>query len=78
MEGTEIVINFVKAAEITKELHSGDYFFATDEFNRPSLFLFVNENCIIDMETTEEYGIEDFNELEEIKVFKKVIITTEN
>lgn len=30
------------------------------------------------METTEEYDIEDFNELEEIKVFKKVIITTEN
>ena len=26
MEGTEIVINFAKAAEITKELHSGDYF----------------------------------------------------
>lgn len=78
MEGTEIVINFAKAAEITKELHNGDYFFATDEFNRPSLFLFVNENCIIDMETTEEYDIEDFNELEEIKVFKKVIITTEN
>lgn len=72
MEGTEIVINFAKAAEITKELHNGDYFFATDEFNRPSLFLFVNENCIIDMETTEEYDIE------EIKVFKKVIITTEN
>ena len=43
MEGTEIVINFAKAAEITKELHSGD-----------------------------------FNELDEIKVFKKVIITTEN
>lgn len=78
MKNTQITVDCNNLHEPLENLQSGDFFLAKDDYDDIFMYLYIDNDCIIDMETIEEYDIEDFNELEEIKVFKKVIITTEN
>lgn len=76
MENTQVIIDFTNFKNTIKDLKQGNYFLEKDDTD--NLYLYINKEYIINVKTGEDFDLEDFDNEEEIKVFKKVIITTEN
>lgn len=75
MEGTKIEINFMKFNNTTNDLDRGDYFIT--KYDPTRLYLFLNKKCVVDVETSEDFNISDFDEFQEIQILEKVKITVE-
>ena len=77
MKNTQITIDCNNLHEPLKNLQSGNFFIAKNEYGEISLFLYIDNDCIINVETGEDFDTDDFDECEEIKILKKVKITVE-
>lgn len=75
MENTQVTIDFTNFKNTTKDLNKGNYFIEENDLD--SLYLFINKKYIIDVETGEDFDIDDFDNVEKIKILKKVKITVE-
>lgn len=76
-EKTKTIVNYDTSHDTVGDLQDGDYFVQTDEYNNPCLFLYVNENCIIELETGIAIEPTYFEDDDEIEIVKKVNITVE-
>lgn len=79
MRTTKTEIKFFISFKTINNLSEGDYFIVSSK-NLSALFLFVNKNCIIDMDTGKQITFNKIGigELDEIEIVKKVTITVEN
>ena len=76
MENTQVIIDFTNFKNTIKDLKQGNYFLKKDDTD--NLYLYINKEYIINVKTGEDFELEDFDNEEEIKILKKVKITTEN
>ena len=79
MKTTKTEINFFRNFKTVNNLSNGDYFIIRSK-NLIALFLFANENCIIDMDTGKPINLDKIgiDELDEIEIVKKITITVES
>lgn len=79
MKTTKAKIKFFRNFKTINNLSNGDYFIIRSE-NLIALFLFANENCIIDMDTGIQINLDEIgiDELDEIEIVKKITISVEN
>ena len=79
MKTTKTAINFFRNFKTVNNLSNGDYFIIRNK-NLTALFLFANENCIIDMDTGKQINLNKIgiDELDEIEIVKKITIAVES
>lgn len=75
MKTTKTEINFMKFDNTMNDLNKGDYFIT--KYDPTRLYFFLNEKYIVDVETSEDFSILDFDEFQEIQILEKVKITVE-
>ena len=76
-EKTKVAINYDTGYDTVEDLQTGDYFIYTDGNAEPTLHLYINEKCIIDVEEGALIEPTYFNDYDEIKIIEKVNITIE-
>ena len=76
-EKQKVIVNYDTSHDTVGDLQDGDYFVQTDEYDEQILYLYVNENCIIDIEKGIEIEPTYFEDDDEIEIVKKVNITVE-
>lgn len=76
-EKTKVIINYDTNYDTVGDLQDGDYFIQKDDCNSSCLFLYVNENCIIELETGTKIEPTYFGDCDEIEIVKKINITVE-
>lgn len=76
MENTQVTINYNCKYDAFKLLQSGNYFIATDKYGS-CLFLYMDDNYIINIEEGGRVDKDYFSQFEEIKIIRKLKITIE-
>ena len=77
MDSTKVTVFYNKSCNTVEDLKDGDYFVSTDEYNEQTLYLYVNKDCIIDIEKGIEIEPTYFELDDEIEIVKKMNITVE-
>lgn len=76
MEKQKVTINYNCKYDAFKFLQCGNYFVAKDKYGS-CLFLYIDDNCIINIEEGGKVDKDYFSQFEEIEIIKKLKITIE-
>lgn len=76
MENTKITVDYNNRYDAFTNLQCGDCFTTKNEFGA-SLFLYIDNDCIIDVEEKEKVDRDYFSQYEEIRIIKKLKIIIE-
>ena len=77
MESTKVIVDYNNDYDALKNLQSGNFFIAKNEYGEISLFLYIDNDCIIDIEEGTKVDKDYFSQYEGINILKKIKITIE-
>ena len=77
MRNTKVIVDKSNAQNYFSDLQQGDYFVVADEYGDWFLYLYIDTNCIINVEDGEKVDTDFFSQFNEIKLIKEIKITIE-
>ena len=77
MESTKVIVDYNDNYDALKNLQSGNFFIAKNGYGEISLFLYIDNDCIIDVEKGDKVDETYFSQYEGINILKKIKITIE-
>lgn len=76
MKDTQVTVDYNYRHDAFKTLECGDYFTTKNEYGT-YLYLYINDNCIINVEEGTQVDRDYFSTYEEIRIIKKLKIMIE-
>nr|DAD87220.1 MAG TPA: hypothetical protein [Siphoviridae sp. ctuUw41] len=77
MKNTQITVDCNNLHEPLENLQSGDFFLAKDDYDDIFMYLYIDNDCIIDIEEGTKVDKDYFSQYEEIRIVKKLKIIAE-
>lgn len=77
MKNTQITVDCNNLHEPLENLQSGDFFLAKDDYDDIFMYLYMDDNNIIDIEEGIKVDKDYFSQYEEIRIVKKLKIIAE-
>lgn len=77
MKNTQITVDCNNLHEPLENLQSGDFFLAKDDYDDIFMYLYIDNDCIIDIEEGTKVNKDYFSQYEEIRIVKKLKIIAE-